>query len=953
MAEPPKAASARRFATVYLPWLIGLGALLAYGLTLNRWISLHNLPVVLRVYNWDWQPQLQRPLLFLATSPFRLLPQYWVPPALNFFTAICAALVLLLLARSVALWPQDRTRPQWWREENEFGILSISTAWLPPLVAVMACGLQLTFWENATTASGEMLDLLIFALCIHALLQFRITQKQIWLSGAALAYAAGMADNWTFIAYLPAFLAAIIWTKGFGVFEIPFLARMIGWGACGLCVYLCLPLIHQLSSANHVDFWPALKSNLRAQKYALTHFPGGTWAALGFTVGIPVLAMSVCWRGANPNFGDDSLVGSVLTKTIFHFVHAVFLLFSLWLILDSPFSPRKIGYGLPWLTQYYLSALVIGYCFGYFLLIGTIDVPKYVSIPVYALLGALVCAVPISLLWRNLDQIRATNGPLLRNFARQLYESLPPGKSVVLSDDAVLLAFVRAESAGRGDTKEPLFLDARAMIFSAYQRSLAREYKSRWPFAAPTNGMEVIEPSEALNRISKLEGRAVYLQPSFSYYLERFQERPHESVTYLSPRTGGVAAKLDANEFSANDKYWQAQWTNFLHALVTSASMMQKPSAGMPQTFAKWLRLTPEPNQTESFISAAVSKALDYWGVCAQRAGYWDEAGVSFQRAIELKPENLSARINLVFNERHRRGDSQPLDREAVQNDFLPLFTRYRTWESAINDNGPVDEPTFLFESARALFARGTGRQAAVEFARCAELAPEWPEPRLWLAQTLLEDRDFEGALHTTEEVQSAGLRSDGSGLAQLLFCRAMALQGLNRTNESLRCVSDFVTRHPEQEEVLSIAARLYLQRMDYAPALGVLEQLLHHEPGNLEYLANKGLAEIQLSEYDRAIATLNSALALSPSNGVVRLNRAIASVRAGRLDAARADYEVLLDASPNSSKVLFGLGEIAWRKHDTNACIRFYEQCLTNNLPDPADRRLIARRLKELQGTK
>ena len=72
-------------------------------------------------------------------------------------------MTLALLARSVALLPHDRTQPQRQLEHDEFSLLSIRAAWVPPLLAVFACGLQLTFWENATVASSEIFDLLVFA----------------------------------------------------------------------------------------------------------------------------------------------------------------------------------------------------------------------------------------------------------------------------------------------------------------------------------------------------------------------------------------------------------------------------------------------------------------------------------------------------------------------------------------------------------------------------------------------------------------------------------------------------------------------------------------------------------------------------------------------------------------------------------------------------------------------
>jgi len=141
------------------------------------------------------------------------------------------------------------------------------------------------------------------------------------------------------------------------------------------------------------------------------------------------------------------------------------------------------------------------------------------------------------------------------------------------------------------------------------------------------------------------------------------------------------------------------------------------------------------------------------------------------------------------------------------------------------------------------------------------------------------------------------------------------------------------------------------LQSAQYQPALGVLERLLGREPQNPEVLSNKGLAEIQLARYDAAVATLTTALALAPSNQVVRLNWAIACLGAGQLDAAQAAYQQLLKNSPQSYKVWYGLGEIAWRRQDTNAAIRCYEQCLSLALPAKAEGQLVADRLKQLKG--
>ena len=75
--------------------------------------------------------------------------------ALNFISAICGALTLVCLARSVALLPHDRTQAQREREPSEYSLLNSSCwRWLPPLLAVLACGLQLSFWGKCRRGHG-------------------------------------------------------------------------------------------------------------------------------------------------------------------------------------------------------------------------------------------------------------------------------------------------------------------------------------------------------------------------------------------------------------------------------------------------------------------------------------------------------------------------------------------------------------------------------------------------------------------------------------------------------------------------------------------------------------------------------------------------------------------------------------------------------------------------------
>jgi tetratricopeptide (TPR) repeat protein len=131
---------------------------------------------------------------------------------------------------------------------------------------------------------------------------------------------------------------------------------------------------------------------------------------------------------------------------------------------------------------------------------------------------------------------------------------------------------------------------------------------------------------------------------------------------------------------------------------------------------------------------------------------------------------------------------------------------------------------------------------------------------------------------------------------------------------------------------------------------LATIEELLKREPNRPEWLSQKGLAELQLARYNSAIATLTTALSLAPADENARLSRAVARLGADQLEAARDDYQQLLNSKTCSANALFGLGTIAWRKHETNFAIGFYQQYLTNAIPGSPQENIANQRLKELK---
>jgi tetratricopeptide (TPR) repeat protein len=1005
MPGPSDATDSQRIATSVLPKRIAAAAFLVYIFTLNHWFSLEGLSIVARASGWSWYPEPGQPLTRALLLPFRILPASWIPLALNIFNAAIAALIVGVLARTVSILPQDILPLQPFKKRQPLAILSAPLSWIPPVLAAIVCGLQLSFWENATSMTGQILDLLLFAWVIRCLIEFRHSRNEKWLLIAAATAGAGMANSWVLLAYFPVFLLSIFGVKGWAILEVRFLLRMTLCGVAGLSLYLVLPLVQTLSPHADASFWLLLKGHLKGQREALALLKRPVMALLAFTAVLPLGLLAIRWRSHTVHPADDPPLGLFLRRATGHAAHLLFFVCTLWVAFDTDFAPRNVAPGLSTLTWYYSSALVFGYCAGYLLLF-QLHRPQS-SAGKFSLIAAraLVFVLPALLLWRNVTEIRSTNGSALHEFASQLYSDLPAGKSVVLSDDPIHVLLLRAETRVHRGEKDPMFLETAFLTSSQFHAAMSRQFPTRWPGGpalgrasgsdrTPTLGgtnltanrpeaSRPIGPAKVINLVAAFVARepVLYVHPAFGSFFERFGDEPHGFTHVLLPRPAQEPAIPVISQPAAaeGEQRWQSRW----NSLQRSSPALQQPSTPLPDTprstLHDLLRLPPRPNLTVAFLALAYSRAFDDWGVRVQRLGRATESAVWFERALLANPNNLAARLNLAYNQAAQRGDKSRLNPAVVQRQWADLFSRYKAWREVLINDGPVDEPTYLFRTGRMLLQNGNDRQAASAFSRSIELAPDWRAPKLFLAEACLELGNFETALRLTDQLPSpwsadspvplppAGLpnrapadtSADSSifphdqplalSPARLLYCRATALLGLARTNDCLACINSCVSRFKDSATILTVAADLYGKAAAYHSQLDLLNDLLQRDPNQTKLLTLQGFAQLQLTNYDAAIAALTKVIGTAPDDQEARLSRAIANLAADHVEPARADYQHVLKNDKTCPDALFGLATIAWREHDTNQAAQLYSQYIAQARPKSPQYALAAERLKSL----
>ncbi len=897
-----------KFTTATLPWLLAAAMLVVYLLTINPWVTPRSVFPIADVSGWTAGQHFVDPLAWLVTLPLRVLPHTVLPLAFNIFSAVCGALVLCHLARCVALLPHDRTHAQRENEHNEAALNSTAFCWMPPVFAVLLCGLERTFWECATEGNGKILIVLVFSYCVKCLLEFRLDGDEKWFYKFALACGLGMANNWIMVALFPLFAVAVIWIKGITAFESGFIKRVLLLGFLGLLLVFLYPTINwHFNHHSWLIFWQTVRGEFLVDKSTIVGLPRVFLLLMSLTSLLPVFIMGIKWSSY---FGDNSPFGIFVASSMLHLVHAMFLVAAIWVALDAPISARFLlpGFGNYFLPVYFLGALSAGYFVAYFLIVFSKIPPQQTSSmePILKLVhGSIVVVVvllavlsPIMLIVRNVPFMRQQKGIIGKfdDFFAQIEKTLPSKPAVILSDDPFRLMYLRFHLSRHASAIPHLFVETASLSgLEGLQRikncnpgfAIAKEWTN-----IPAGGSSVLIPLQVLGGLQQ-KYELHYIHGSFGYYFERFYPVQHGLTSRLLPYAEGVwdVPPPQPEQITANSEFWNTLASS--SAVPTAAQLLleqqPRPVTNLWGKLNKTLRLKPEPDVLSPLLGSYYSRSMDDWGVSLQRLGKLDEASLFFQRATNANPENFSAQINLKVNVRlAEKGEIPYTPNARVLQEHLGVRGG---WPEALFINGPVDEPSYAGDLATTFATGGNHRQAVQLYHRVIEMCPSDPNIKIQLAQLLLAIESFPNSL-------------------------TMFLPHTNCYHEAITN-TDFVLRtYPENTGALFV----------------------------------KSLALMQLKEYESAIGSLSKLVVLQPSNAAARLDRAIAYLQLEKLDSAKADYRAVAELAPTAYAAYFGLAEIAGKQKDKAAAVENYKNYLANAPAGTAEAAMVTKRLEELK---
>jgi len=965
------------------PWLVALAALALYGWTLNHWVTFSSLPFAAQITGWDWhpgplswRPNAQYPLFFILTYPLRLLPAGWRVMGLNVLMAVCAALTLAILARSVRLFSHDRTQDQRRRERGEHGFLSMRPAFLPPAFAVLLLASQLTFWDNAVSGMGDMIDVLVFAFLILCLLEYRISQDGRLLKVFACVYGAGVTNNWALIGFFPCFLLALIWIKRAQFFKWGFVLRMTGWGVAGLLLYGLIPLLGAV--AGDGSFAELLHQKLAEQYIFLTRLPRYYAAIAAVPTLIPLFFAAIKWPSSREDLAADA--GS-LTRGLFRVLHLVLLALGVGMFFDVGTipTPRNLGMGVMagapgFLSFYYLAALSVGYFSGYVLLVfgkdelsrwrRTTGIARYINKGVAGVLWVAAIGLPAMFFHANYQHIRDFNSSAVADFGREMAKGMPSQPAVVLADDPARLYLAMGASQSLGLPDQYTFIENRSLVHGEYLRYLvARHPLLRKQFANPDRLPDQITERQASDLLAQLAPQApVYcLHPGFGGCFERVSTTPDRLGVNLHPYPTNVleTLALSADAIVTNQNYWHSLEKGPLVSL-----------AGLANRSADARR-----------IAFYYSQILDYWGVELQKMAtrrklplLLEDANAQFAEAVRLNTNNVLARANQQYNAQLRGAPAAgaPIAMPMVAAQFN------NRWDYALSLYGPADVPELDIQIGRYFAQRGAFLQAAPLFQRSLELAPGDPVSELDLINTYIDLELVDAASALIKDMRE---RSAGNPL-ELAGVEALASLTKHNFAQADTLLADAHNKNPKDYRFAGLMADLYrvmgerllreskgdaAREKDaekeaavwFKKALTALDdqlQLLNARAASAQEISavNSRRAEMQmtLQDYAAAIITLNTLVNHNPADPLPLLSRAISELEIGRVDAARDDYLAVEKMTPEPSQaVYYGLAQVAQKQKDKAAEIRYDKLYLQHAPRNTLEYTNVTGQLRKLEG--
>lgn len=302
-------------------------------------------------------------------------------------------------------------------------------------------------------------------------------------------------------------------------------------------------------------------------------------------------------------------------------------------------------------------------------------------------------------------------------------------------------------------------------------------------------------------------------------------------------------------------------------------------------------------------------------GLALQELRRYDEALMSFDRALSIDPLLLVAQLNRGHILRTLGNPSAALESDRLAAAMLAV---------------QPENPESLHILGAIEFRRKRCREALSLFDRSLALDPGSPPCLSDRGLALQELRRYEEALESYE----AALRLDpGQAITQLN--RGNVLRLLKREVEAERSdalAAAILETRPDDADSLHLLGLLEYRRKNLERASDLIGRAISINPHHAIYYSDRGFALQDLRRFDAALECYDKALSIDPDLAVTQLNRANVLrefMMNGPALESYARAKELIEQQPRTGDNLHLLGVIAFRMRDFATSIKLIGQAI------------------------
>ena len=327
-------------------------------------------------------------------------------------------------------------------------------------------------------------------------------------------------------------------------------------------------------------------------------------------------------------------------------------------------------------------------------------------------------------------------------------------------------------------------------------------------------------------------------------------------------------------------------------------------------------------------------RAADYVyqrGAAYHRAGELERAAADYDRALELDPGQMAARVGLARISTARGDDASVLaltgavlerepDHELARllrgaaHQALGQLAAARADLDHVLSTGTDERVRPLAHRIRAqlLAAEGEHDAALGDLAEATRLQPEEPYPYMLRADIELELERPQAAM---ADARRALFLAPGDAAAH--YAVACALAAAGRQAEAVAAFERAIELRPGEQAYHSSLARTLSDLGEQQRALDSYDRALDIGPPAAEIYTNRGLVHGALGNWDRALQDHQAALDLDPGNYAARYNRACAQSMMGQSGTVLEDLAAVFAEEPSVRVHALTDSDLDWaRRH-------------------------------------